>query len=164
MYPRLDTEAEVAEALAHLGTRHSAIAASRPTTAPAPSGCGPTCSTPPTTTVIASSRSRAWAALENVEAIAAAGGVDVLFVGPRDLSHCARPCHGRFDAPEYSAALARVVAAARAAGVSAGVLASGRGLRKAPSRTASARRRRFGLELRGRRRAARRRAPYQLTT
>ena len=55
----------------------------------------------------------------------AVGGVDVLFVGPRDLSH-ALGVPGRFDAPEYSAALARVVAAARAAGVSAGVLASGR--------------------------------------
>jgi 2-dehydro-3-deoxyglucarate aldolase/4-hydroxy-2-oxoheptanedioate aldolase len=65
------------------------------------------------------------AALQNVEAIAAVPGVDVLFVGPRDLSH-ALGVPGRIDAPEYRAALERVVAAARAAGVAAGVLASGR--------------------------------------
>jgi 4-hydroxy-2-oxoheptanedioate aldolase len=64
-------------------------------------------------------------ALEDVEAIAQAPGVDVLFVGPRDLSH-ALGVPGQIDAPEYRAALSRVLAAARSAGVTAGVLASGR--------------------------------------
>lgn len=60
-------------------------------------------------------------ALENVEAIAMVDGVDVLFVGPRDLTS-ALGVAGRFDAPEYREALARVVAAARSAGVAAGIL------------------------------------------
>ena len=50
------------------------------------------------------------AAVEHVEAIAAQPGVDVLFVGPRDLTH-ALGVPGRIDAPEYRAALQRVLAA-----------------------------------------------------
>jgi 2-keto-3-deoxy-L-rhamnonate aldolase RhmA len=125
MFPRLDTDAEVAEALAHLwypplGDRGVATYNR---------ACGFGLRTDVLDTanddVIAVVQIESVAALENVEAIAGVGGVDVLFVGPRDLSH-ALGVPGRFDAPEYSAALARVVAAARAAGVSAGVLASGR--------------------------------------
>jgi 2-keto-3-deoxy-L-rhamnonate aldolase RhmA len=55
------------------------------------------------------------AGLEQVEAIAAVDGVDMLFVGPFDLSanlgHMGRPDH-----PEVRAAIARVEAAAKAAG------------------------------------------------
>src|SRR3954447_22548679 len=61
-------------------------------------------------------------ALEEVEAIAAITGVDVLFVGPMDLSH-ALGVPGRLDAPEFEDALARVVAAARGSGIAAGILA-----------------------------------------
>jgi 4-hydroxy-2-oxoheptanedioate aldolase len=64
-------------------------------------------------------------AVEAVEEIAAVDGVDVLFVGPRDLTH-ALGVPGRVDAPEYRAALQRVLAAAQAAGVTAGVLAASR--------------------------------------
>jgi 2-dehydro-3-deoxyglucarate aldolase/4-hydroxy-2-oxoheptanedioate aldolase len=60
-----------------------------------------------------------------VEAIAEQPGVDVLFVGPRDLTH-ALGVPGRTDAPEYRAALQRVLAAAQAGGVTAGVLAASR--------------------------------------
>jgi 2-dehydro-3-deoxyglucarate aldolase/4-hydroxy-2-oxoheptanedioate aldolase len=63
------------------------------------------------------------AALEEVEAIAAVEGVDVLFVGPTDLSH-ALGIPGRLDAPEYREAVVRVARAARSAGKAAGVMIS----------------------------------------
>jgi 2-dehydro-3-deoxyglucarate aldolase/4-hydroxy-2-oxoheptanedioate aldolase len=61
------------------------------------------------------------AALQAVEDIAALDGVDVLFVGPRDLSH-ALDVPGRTDAPAYLAALDRVLAAAEETGTAAGSL------------------------------------------
>jgi len=59
-------------------------------------------------------------AVEAVEEIAAVPGIDVLFVGPSDLSYSM----GRFrefDHPEFRVAIERVVAAARDAGKTAGV-------------------------------------------
>lgn len=57
--------------------------------------------------------------VENVGAIAAVDGVDVLFVGPADLrvSLATEP-----TAPAFEDALARVVAAACARGIHAGIL------------------------------------------
>ncbi len=63
-------------------------------------------------------------ALAEVEQLAALDGVDVLFVGPRDLSH-ALGVPGQLTAPEYVEATTRVVAAARAHGKAAGVLVAG---------------------------------------
>lgn len=60
-------------------------------------------------------------ALDEVEAIAATDGVDVLFIGPTDLSH-ALGVPGRLDDPLFTAAVARVGRAARAHGKAAGVL------------------------------------------
>ena len=60
-------------------------------------------------------------ALDAVEDIAALDGVDVLFVGPRDLSH-ALDVPGQTQAPAYLAALDRVLAAARRNGKAAGLL------------------------------------------
>ncbi len=60
-------------------------------------------------------------AVENAAGIAAIDGVDVLFVGPTDLSH-SLGVPGRLDAPEYLAALGTVVAACRASGKAAGIL------------------------------------------
>ena len=60
-------------------------------------------------------------ALEDVEQIAAVDGVDVLFVGPTDLTH-AMGIPGQIDAPAYETAIARVARAARSAGKAAGVL------------------------------------------
>lgn len=60
-------------------------------------------------------------ALDAVEEIAALDGVDVLFVGPRDLSH-ALGVPGQTQAPAYLAALDRVAAAAKARGKAAGLL------------------------------------------
>ena len=60
------------------------------------------------------------AGLENVEAIAAVEGVDVLHVGSNDLL-AALGLPGAFGCPEHLAALERVTAAARAHGKVAGV-------------------------------------------
>jgi len=61
-------------------------------------------------------------ALESVEEIARVPGVDVLFVGPRDLSQ-ALGIPGRLDHPSFREALGRVSRAAEAAGIAAGILA-----------------------------------------
>jgi 4-hydroxy-2-oxoheptanedioate aldolase len=61
-------------------------------------------------------------AIDGVREIAALDGVDVLFVGPTDLSH-ALGVPGRFDDPTFRDALVRVVAACEAHGKSAGILA-----------------------------------------
>lgn len=59
-------------------------------------------------------------ALENVEAIAAVEGVDMLLVGSNDL--CAElGIAGRFDDPRLEAAFARCIAAARQAGKHVGI-------------------------------------------
>lgn len=59
--------------------------------------------------------------LAEVDAIAGIDGVDVLFVGPADLSH-SLGIPGRFDDPAYGAALDAVAAACRAHGKAAGIL------------------------------------------
>lgn len=60
-------------------------------------------------------------AVEHAAEIAAIDGVDVLFVGPTDLSH-SLGIPGRFTDPVYLEALTRVAAAAEAAGKAAGIL------------------------------------------
>jgi 4-hydroxy-2-oxoheptanedioate aldolase len=60
-------------------------------------------------------------AVEHAPEIAAIDGVDVLFVGPTDLSH-SLGIPGRFDDPVYLGALERVATAAEAAGKAAGIL------------------------------------------
>lgn len=63
-------------------------------------------------------------ALQNVEAIAAVGGLDVLFIGPADLS-ASLGLFGQSDHPEVRAAVRRIVEAARDCGIAAGYYASG---------------------------------------
>jgi 4-hydroxy-2-oxoheptanedioate aldolase len=60
-------------------------------------------------------------AVANAAEIAAIEGVDVLFVGPADLSH-GMGIPGRFDDPAFIGALTSVASAARAAGKAAGIL------------------------------------------
>jgi 4-hydroxy-2-oxoheptanedioate aldolase len=60
-------------------------------------------------------------ALHEADAIAAIDGVDVLFVGPADLSH-SLGVPGQFTNATYLAALESVVAACRARGKAAGIL------------------------------------------
>jgi 2-keto-3-deoxy-L-rhamnonate aldolase RhmA len=61
------------------------------------------------------------AAVRRVKEIAAIDGVDVLFVGPSDLSH-SLGIPGQLEHEDYLAALDSVVAAASASGKSAGIL------------------------------------------
>ncbi len=72
-------------------------------------------------------------AVEHVAEIAAIDGVDVLFVGPTDLSH-SLGVPGRFDDPTYLDALDRVTAAAEAAGKAAGILLYDAGRHRTPPR------------------------------
>ncbi len=60
-------------------------------------------------------------AVENVEKIAAVEGVDVLFVGPLDLS-VSMGIPQQVDHPDFRSAIKRVVKASREAGKSAGIL------------------------------------------
>jgi 4-hydroxy-2-oxoheptanedioate aldolase len=60
-------------------------------------------------------------AVENADAIAATAGVDVLFVGPSDLSH-SMGMFGQFDRPEFVRAIERTAAAAAKHGKHAGLL------------------------------------------
>lgn len=60
-------------------------------------------------------------AVEHAAAVAAIDGVDVLFVGPTDLSH-SMGVPGQFDDPSFREALRSVVAAAEGAGKAAGIL------------------------------------------
>jgi 4-hydroxy-2-oxoheptanedioate aldolase len=60
-------------------------------------------------------------AVENAREIAVIDGVDVLFVGPTDLSH-SMGIPGQFAEPSFRAALETVVSACRDAGKSAGIL------------------------------------------
>jgi 2-keto-3-deoxy-L-rhamnonate aldolase RhmA len=60
-------------------------------------------------------------AVEHAAEIAAIDGVDVLFIGPTDLTH-SMGIPGRFDDARYLAALERVVAAAEGAGKATGIL------------------------------------------
>ena len=60
-------------------------------------------------------------AVDSAEEIAAIDGVDVLFVGPTDLSH-SMGIPGQFDDPVFIDALRRVVAATEAHGKTAGIL------------------------------------------
>jgi 4-hydroxy-2-oxoheptanedioate aldolase len=60
-------------------------------------------------------------AVENVDAIAAVDGVDVLFVGPSDLSH-SMGMLGNFDHPDFVAAIQRTAAAASSHGKQCGIL------------------------------------------
>ena len=59
--------------------------------------------------------------MEHAAEIAAIDGVDVLFVGPTDLSH-SLGVPGAFDDPIYLDALSHVVAVTEAEGKAAGIL------------------------------------------
>ena len=59
--------------------------------------------------------------LEHLDDIAAVDGVDVLFIGPLDLS-VSMGIPAQFDHPRFRAAVARVNEAARRAGKAAGIL------------------------------------------
>ena len=125
MFPRLDTAREVAEAVTHV--RYPPVGDRGVATYNRACGFGLRTDVLDTANdaVMAVVQIETRRALEEVDAIADVPDVDVLFVGPRDLTH-ALGVPGQTHAPEYRAALRRVVAAARAAGISAGILAADR--------------------------------------
>ena len=125
MFPRLDTAREVAEAVTHV--RYPPVGDRGVATYNRACGFGLRTDVLDNANdaVVAVVQIETRRALEEVEAIADVPDVDVLFVGPRDLTH-ALGVPGQTHAPEYRAALRRVVAAARAAGISAGILAADR--------------------------------------
>lgn len=63
-------------------------------------------------------------AVQNAESIAAVPGVDVLFVGPNDLS-ANLDRFRKFEDPEFRKAVDRILQAARAHGKAAGIMAAG---------------------------------------
>lgn len=62
-------------------------------------------------------------AVENAEAIAAVPGIDVLFIGPNDLSANLNQFR-QFEHPEFTRAVDRILQAARSHGKTAGIMAS----------------------------------------
>jgi 2-dehydro-3-deoxyglucarate aldolase/4-hydroxy-2-oxoheptanedioate aldolase len=121
MFPRLDTPEEVGDAIRHLsypprGDR--GIAGFN--RARGFSGDGRS-SEEVNASILSVVQIETLAALNNVEKIANIQGVDVLFVGPSDLS-AALGIPGQLEAPQFLEALARVVEACRVANVAAGIM------------------------------------------
>lgn len=121
MFPRLTSAREVADAVAHLwypprGDR--GIAGYNRARA---FGADPRDDDAVNDAVLGVVQIETLGALESVEAIARTPGVDVVFVGPSDLS-AALGIPGQFEAPAFLTALRRVVAAAHDGGIAAGTL------------------------------------------
>ncbi|MFC8515459.1 HpcH/HpaI aldolase/citrate lyase family protein [Streptomyces sp. NPDC057257] len=120
MLPRLDTAAEVEEAIRHLryppaGDRGVATYNRSCRFALDPEALDREGE------ILGVVQIESVAALNEVEAIAALDGADVLFVGPRDLSHDLG-VPGEFGAPVYQQALERVRKAAADHGKACGLL------------------------------------------
>lgn len=123
MLPRVDTAAQCAEAVAHLryppeGDR--GVASSNRARGWSTRGGSFTDANREIAAVV---QIESEEAVRNVEEIAAVEGVDALFVGPSDLSH-SLGIPGELDAPTFTDALARVLRAARANDLAAGILAA----------------------------------------
>ena len=121
MFPRIGGPEDAASAITHLRYPPQGTVASPRTT-----GCATTGSTPSPLErsdgeVLGVVQIETAEALSTVEEIAALDGVDVLFVGPRDLS-LALGVPGDLGAPVYRDALQRVLAAAQENGKAAGLL------------------------------------------
>jgi 4-hydroxy-2-oxoheptanedioate aldolase len=122
MIPRLDSAAEAAEAVTYLryppvGVRGVALRARG-------AGLGSVAHADVSTIsdkIVGIVQIESVGALREADAIAATDGVDVLFVGPADLTH-SLGIPGQFNSPTYRDALSKVVAACRAHGKAAGIL------------------------------------------
>jgi 2-dehydro-3-deoxyglucarate aldolase/4-hydroxy-2-oxoheptanedioate aldolase len=123
MIPRLETMAEVAETVSWMRFPAAGIRGLALSTR----GAGMGAHTHETVAADINPRITGVFQIESLAAVAASremaalDGVDVLFVGPADLSH-SMGIPGRFDEPAFIAALDAVVAAARAHGKGAGIL------------------------------------------
>ena len=122
MIPRLETVAEVQEALAYLryppdGVRGLALATRG-------AGLGEVAHAGVAAlnaSIIGVFQVESPLAVDNAEEVASLDGVDVLFVGPADLSH-AMGIPGQFDEPTFTDALRRVSAATERHGKAAAIL------------------------------------------
>jgi len=112
MLPRLDTAAEVREALRHLRYPPEGDRGVATYNRACRFGLDPGALDRANRGVLAVVQIESARAVEQVEEIAALDGVDVLFVGPRDLSHDLG-VPGDMGAPSYLAALDRVRGAAQ---------------------------------------------------
>jgi 4-hydroxy-2-oxoheptanedioate aldolase len=121
MLPRLDTAAEVAAALRHLRYPPEGDRGVATYNRACRFGLDPAALDRANTEVLAVVQIESARAVEQVEEIAALEGVDVLFVGPRDLSHDLG-VPGDTRAPRYLEALDRVRTAAQRFGKSCGLL------------------------------------------
>jgi 2-dehydro-3-deoxyglucarate aldolase/4-hydroxy-2-oxoheptanedioate aldolase len=122
MFPRLDTPEQVAAAIRHLRYPPDGDRGVATYNRACGFGLRPEVLTTANRSVVGVVQIESASAVQNAEAIAKLPGVDVIFVGPADLSY-GLGVPGQLDSPEFRSALSRVVAAARAAGISAGILA-----------------------------------------
>ena len=121
MLPRQDTAVEVREALRHLRYPPDGDRGVATYNRACRFGLDPGALDRANTEILALVQIESARAVEHVEEIAALDGVDVLFVGPRDLSHDLG-VPGDMQAPSYLAALDRVRTAAQRFGRGCGLL------------------------------------------
>ena len=121
MLPRLDSAEEVATALRHLRYPPDGDRGVATYNRACRFGLDPAALDRANAEVLAVVQIESGRAVEQVEEIAALDGVDVLFVGPRDLSHDLG-VPGDIQAPNYLEAIDRVRSAAQQFGKSCGLL------------------------------------------
>jgi len=123
MIPRLETLAEIAETLTWMRYPPAGVRGVATSTRGAGYATVPHAELASTVNdrVLGVFQVESAAAVDVADAAAAVDGVDVLFVGPADLSH-SMGIPGQVDAPAFLAMLDRVVAACRAHGKEAGIL------------------------------------------
>ena len=121
MLPRLDAVDEVAEAVRHLRYPPAGDRGVATYNRACRFGLDPGALDRANAEVLGVVQIESAVAVGNAEAIAALDGVDVLFVGPRDLSHDLG-VPGDLTAPAFTEATAHVLAAARRHGKACGLL------------------------------------------
>jgi 4-hydroxy-2-oxoheptanedioate aldolase len=121
MLPRQDTSAEVREALRHVRYPPNGDRGVATSNRAHRFGLDSSALDSANREVLGVVQIESVQAVEQVEEIAALDGADVLFVGPRDLSH-SLGVPGDFGAPAYLAALDRVRTAAHLHGKAGGLL------------------------------------------
>jgi 2-keto-3-deoxy-L-rhamnonate aldolase RhmA len=121
MFPRLESPAQVVEALRHLWYPPSGDRGIAGYNRARQFGGDPRDSSQVNASILSVVQIETLQALINVEEIAATPGIDVLFVGPYDLS-ASLGVPGQFDSSDYLDALRRVSEACRNANVAAGIL------------------------------------------
>ncbi len=121
MFPRLQTGAEVDEALSHLRYPPEGDRGVATYNRACRFGLDPGALARASDEVLGVVQVESARAVANVEEMAANAGVDVLFVGPRDLSHDLG-VPGDYSSPLFVSALEAVLAAARRHGKVAGTM------------------------------------------